>query len=135
MGLDMYMYSTDKHLDSLEVESREKKEGEEEQEKEIGYWRKHNRLHGWFEQKWNNRHNDVDTDFNCVRYYVSREDLLQLEKDVREENLPATQGFFFGNDSYSYEEHQEQKKEDLEIIDKAKKELEAGRYVYYSSWW
>ena len=36
MGLDMYMYSTDKHLDSLEVENREKKEGEEEQEKEIG---------------------------------------------------------------------------------------------------
>jgi len=135
MGLDMYMYSTDKHLDSLEVESREKKEGEEEQEREIGYWRKHNRLHGWFEQKWCNRHNDVDTDFNCVRYYVSREDLLQLEKDVRDEKLPATQGFFFGDDSYSYEEYQEQKKEDLEIIDKAKKELEAGRYVYYSSWW
>lgn len=135
MGLDMYMYSTDKHLEQFEVENRERKEGEEENEEEIGYWRKHNRLHGWFEQKWLNRHNDVDTDFNCVRYYVSRDELAELEKDVRGDKLPSTQGFFFGEDSYSYEEHEEQKKEDLEIIDKAKKELEAGRFVYYSSWW
>ena len=135
MGLDMYMYSTDKHFEQFEVENREKEEGEEENNEEIGYWRKHNRLHGWFEQKWLNRHNDVDTDFNCVRYYVSRDELAELEKDVRGDKLPSTQGFFFGEDSYSYEEHEEQKKEDLEIIDKAKKELEAGRFVYYSSWW
>lgn len=135
MGLDMYMYSTDRHLEDLEVESREKKEGEEENHEEIGYWRKHNRLHGWFEQKWLNRHNDVDTDFNCVRYYVSRDELAELEKDVRGDKLPSTQGFFFGEDSYDMEWHEEQKKDDLEIIDKAKKELEAGRYVYYSSWW
>ena len=135
MGLDMYMYSTDKHIESLEVENRAKVDGEEEQEQELGYWRKHNRLHGWFEQKWYNRHNDADTNFNCVRYYLNAEELEELCDTIKKEKLPATSGFFFGNDSYSYEEREEQKKYDLEIIEKAKKELEAGKYVYYSSWW
>ncbi len=136
MGLDMYMYSTDKHIESLEVENREK-EGEEREEDqaEIGYWRKHNRLHGWFEQKWCNRHSEAETDFNCVRYYLNAEELNELYDAVKNDKLPATEGFFFGNDSYSYEDREEQKKEDLEIIETAKKEIEEGRFVYYSCWW
>ena len=135
MGLDMYLVSSDKHLEAFEVENREKREGEEEQEQEIGYWRKHNRLHGWFEQKWLDRHPDVDENFNCLRYYLSREDLDEVIEAIKKNNLPATQGFFFGNDSYSYEDVEEQKKEDIEIFEKAKKELEEGRHVFYSSWW
>lgn len=136
MGLDMYMYSTDKHIESLEVENREK-EGEEREEDqaEIGYWRKHNRLHGWFQDKWYNRHSDADTDFNCVRYYLNAEELNELYDAVKNDKLPATEGFFFGNDSYSYEEREEMKKYDLEIIETAKKEIKEGRFVYYSCWW
>ena len=45
MGLDMYLHKR--------------------QSEEIGYWRKHNRLHGFFEEMWRERNPDAQDDFNC----------------------------------------------------------------------
>ncbi len=54
MGLDMYLHKRPK--------------GEE-----IGYWRKHNRLHGWMEHLWEKRGNTGV--FNCVDLLLDNDDL------------------------------------------------------------
>jgi len=42
MGLDMYAYRTKEFVDDDNTQIKD--------EKELAYWRKHNRLHGWFER-------------------------------------------------------------------------------------
>jgi hypothetical protein len=136
MGLDMYAYSS--NVKDVECEVNPEKEIEE-QTNELAYWRKHNRLHGWFQNKWENKvaGMDIEHPFNCVRLYLSRSDLEELEFDLKGKLLPATDGFFFGSDSYEDEarEQQEQLAYDMEFVAQAKKELEEGRHVYYTSWW
>jgi hypothetical protein len=136
MGLDMYAYSS--NVKDVECEVNPEKEVEE-QTNELAYWRKHNRLHGWFQNKWEKKvaGMDIEHPFNCVRLYLSRSDLEELEFDLKGKLLPATDGFFFGSDSYEDEarEQQEQLAYDMEFVAQAKKELEEGRHVYYTSWW
>jgi hypothetical protein len=135
MGLDMYAYTS--KIKDLECETNPEKQIKDDAT-EIAYWRKHNRLHGWFENKWENKNSEVDSSqpFNCVRYYISRSDLDELEFDLKGQLLPATQGFFFGEDSYTNEEEvKEQVAFDLDFVMKARKELEEGKHVYYTSWW
>lgn len=72
---------------------------------EVGYWRKANQIHNWFVQNVQNGEDD------CRDHRVSREDLQNLlqtvnlvlnakgtpeESSIIEENLPPTEGFFFG---------------------------------------
>jgi hypothetical protein len=136
MGLDMYAYSS--NVKDVECEVNPEKEIEE-QTNELAYWRKHNRLHGWFQNKWEKKISgmDIEHPFNCVRLYLSRSDLDELEFDLKGKLLPATEGFFFGSDSYADEAklQQEQLEYDMEFVAQAKKELEEGRHVYYTSWW
>lgn len=66
----------------------------------VMYWRKANQIHNWFVQ---NVQDGVD---NCVEYFVSTDDLMEL-RDIcekvlfnPEENvgfLPTQGGFFFGS--------------------------------------
>ena len=132
----MYAYSS--NVKDVECEVNPEKEIEE-QTNELAYWRKHNRLHGWFQNKWEKKvaGMDIDHPFNCVRLYLSRSDLDELEFDLKGKLLPATDGFFFGSDSYADEAklQQEQLEYDMEFVAQAKKELEEGRHVYYTSWW
>jgi hypothetical protein len=53
-----------------------------------------------------------------------------LEKDIKQGRLPATSGFFFGEDSDEYYRPQ-----DLEFIKRAKAELFLGLKVFYNSSW
>jgi len=113
MGLDMYAYAS--NVKDVECEVNPEKEIKEQTE-ELAYWRKHNRLHGWFQNKWENKIVGLDeVQFNCVRYYMNSRDLDELEFDLKGQLLPDTQGFFFGNDSYSDDEKEEQIKFDLKI--------------------
>ena len=72
---------------------------------QVGYWRKANQIHNWFVQ------NVQGGEDNCRDHRVSREDLQNLlqtvnlvlnakgtpeESSIIEENLPPTEGFFFG---------------------------------------
>ena len=123
MGLDQNFFSRDgKEVDSsgnhLDRNGRE-----------VHYWRKHNRLQGWFEQEY--RRQGGEGAFNTAEVIVTEDVLNKLEKDIKNSALPETQGFFFGSDSYSRYD----KEDDLEAIQKARKELAAGREVYYWSWW
>jgi hypothetical protein len=121
MGLDMYLYRKGKENQDL---------------KEVGYWRKANAIHGWIVT---NVQNGVD---NCQYYEFPLEKIVELyflckkiTKNPTEKNfnlLPTTQGFFFGNtiiDDY-YLEYIKDTEKILEKILKKPNE----KYVYGSSW-
>jgi len=112
-----------------------RKPGEnEEKNREIAYWRKHNRLQGWMEKLWKEEKGGGGKEFNCVEIELTLEDLKKLEKAIKSKKLPKTTGFFFGDDSY--EDYEKNDKEtDLKFIKDAKKEIKDGNKVYYSSWW
>ena len=134
MGLDQYAYA----------------ENGEEQE-ELAYWRKHNRLQGWMEQLWHdkgkpNNHNEPNPmgEFNCIPVQLSLSDLEQLEAHIVDKKLPETAGFFFGDDSYDWLDENENpfdegdyyyKETDLKFIEDARKAIDDGKKVYYNCWW
>jgi hypothetical protein len=139
MGLDMYAYTKDSN-------------GEEES---LADWRKHNRLHGWMEELWEDKgrpyEGNLDDlngggmgEFNCVPVELTLEDLDQLEVDINEKVLPETGGFFFGDDSFDWEDDDGNKPKegdyyykqtDLQFIEDARKAINKEKKVYYNSWW
>lgn len=123
MGLDQNFFSRD----GKEVDS----DGHvlDRNGHEVHYWRKHNRLQGWFEQEY--RKQGGEGEFNTNEVIVTRDVLDRLEKDVMGEELPETGGFFFGSDSYDRYDNED----DLKAIEKAREEIAEGREVYYWSWW
>jgi hypothetical protein len=133
MGLDMMAFKRRKKEIEVNI-SDEDPYGEEdwadnnEKDEEIFYWRKHPNLHGWMENLYYEKGGDADV-FNCVEVDLTMEDLDNLEEDVENDNLPYTEGFFFGESS------PEDKENDLEFIRKSREALEDGYEVYYTSWW
>ena len=100
MGLDQYAYS--------------KPSEDSEEQTELAYWRKHNRLQGWMEQLWEDKgrpnfdpkyHGGGIGDFNCIPVELNLSDIEQLEAHIENKSLPETAGFFFGNDSYDWGDH------------------------------
>ena len=108
----------------------------------IADWRKHNRLHGYMAQLWEdkgypNSNGDTPETFNCVPLELNKEDLEELKATILTRALPATQGFFFGHDSYDWskDELKEADLYDLEFVTNALKALKDGYKVHYNSWW
>jgi hypothetical protein len=93
------------------------------------YWRKHPNLQGWMEKLAERKGVKYDT-FNGVELELTWEDLDQLEKDILNNALPSTRGFFFGEESDEYYRAQ-----DLEFIRLAKADLFMGLKVFYNSSW
>ena len=138
MGLDQYAY-TKPSVDS-------------EEQTELAYWRKHNRLQGWMEQLWEDKgrpnFTEADSqamgDFNCVELEITLSDLEQLEAHIEGKSLPETGGFFFGDDSFDWADDDGKplakgdyyyKKDDVKFIALARQALEEGKKVFYDSWW
>jgi hypothetical protein len=61
---------------------------------------------------------------------LTAEDLDELEKAVKKRRLPATSGFFFGDNSDQYYYNQ-----DLAFIQAARAEMFMGLKVFYNSSW
>ena len=140
MGLDQFAYKRDADED-------------EDGNITIAEWRKHNRLQGWMEDLWedkgrpnfNSSQSQAMGDFNCQPVELTLSDIEQLEAHITNKSLPDTQGFFFGDDSYSWDEDSEgnklpegdyyYKETDLEFIRDARQALEEGKKVFYNSWW
>ena len=108
----------------------------------IADWRKHNRLHGYMAQLWEdkgcpNSNGDTPETFNCVPLELNKEDLEELKATILTRALPETQGFFFGHDSYDWskDELKEADLYDLEFVTNALKALKDGYKVHYNSWW
>ena len=108
----------------------------------IADWRKHNRLHGYMAQLWEdkgcpNSNGDTPETFNCVPLELNKEDLEELKATILTRALPATQGFFFGHDSYDWskDELKDADLYDLEFVKNGLKALKDGYKVHYNSWW
>ena len=120
MGLDMYFFTQPTRTHNKDRE-------------ELCYWRKHNRLHGWFADRWVADHPDQSVnDFNCKELWLTTDMLDQLQEAIEQRNLETTPGFFFGGE-YPYND--ETAEADLQDIRKARRELKAGKHVCYYSWW
>ena len=123
MGLDMYAVATKAKLnkevdfDTINVETEE-----------VHYWRKHPNLHGWMQSLYESKGGTSDS-FNGDCVVLTNNDLLDLERDIMDGNLPDTQGFFFGNSDG------EEIQDDLEFVSKAREAIKEGKTVYYTSWW
>lgn len=113
MGLDMYLMA--------------EKDGVCE---ELAYWRKHPNLHGAMENLWRSRFNPLDDElFNCVRLYLSKDDIEFIINLISQNKLPVTKGFFFGTSNFKKSEL------DLEYFIVALLCLDGGYKIFYDSWW
>jgi len=125
MGLDQLAFS----MTAFEVENEE-----EPGNHDISHeWRKHPNLQGWMEELWRSKGLSKTgewNEFNCCPLELTKEDIIRLKKDVESQDLPKTEGFFFGSDA-----DKEYKEQDLEFCDWALKEIKEGRKVFYDSWW
>lgn len=124
MGLDMYAFSFEPKPDQRAVDFKLR----ESEMKEIHYWRKHPNLHGWMRQLYETK-GGTNEDFNCTPVLLTREDLDDLERDIKAQALPDTDGFFFG------ETRGDEIAGDLQFIAKARKLMENGQAIAYYAWW
>ena len=125
MGLDMYAY--------VATQSNASANAGKLVQREIAYWRKHPNLHGWMQQLWENKgrpNGHPGDQFNGTELELTWDDLEELEQDIVNKRLPATRGFFFGDNSDNH--YQEQ---DLAFVRNAKAELFLGLKVFYNSSW
>jgi hypothetical protein len=147
VGLDQYAYvaaragQQNEYYEGAEFDedAREYVNTKVTKPRELAYWRKHPNLQGWMESLCKRKMHDANRDipqsdwgssFNGIELELTAEDLDDLEKAVKKRKLPATSGFFFGNDSdQHYYEH------DLEFIKNARAELFMGLKVFYNSSW
>ena len=141
MGLDMYAYVANKA--NQRSEYYEGSEWDETQKqfvnpkvsapREIAYWRKHPDLHGYMEKLWQKKGmpgtGNTDADFNGIELELTWEDLENLEQAIIHNQLPRTEGFFFGK---SYDENADG---DLAFVVSARAEIFLGFKVFYNSSW
>ena len=95
MGLDQYAYS------------RPPRKRNSDDDVQLMEWRKHNRLQGWMQQLWEDKgcpnaqtEGDEMGDFNCVELQLTAQDIDNLEYSINNFELPEANGFFWGSDSY-----------------------------------
>ena len=123
MGLDMYLFKRNKKTDELT---------------EIGYWRKHNALHGFM-----NTFTDHDIE-NLEKVSLTKDNLQEIlelseaiiRKDLDPEySMPVFEGFFYG--SYEYDEWYFHRTQDtIEIMKNALRDTNFDEdEVYYQAWW
>lgn len=125
MGLDQYAMVCDSDsIGEEEIDFATPKDAVE-----FFYWRKHPNLHGWMENLYIEKGGEQE--FNCRAVRLTEIDLQLLETFIKENELPDTSGFFFGQSSGDEEE----KRNDLEFIQEARAQLRAGKSVFYTSWW
>ena len=139
MGLDQYAYARKgapetetRHIEYLDDGGIKQTQTEVQviytDEIELAYWRKHPNLQGWMEQLW--REKGGEGKFNCVYVDLTAADLNDLERAIEGEELPETEGFFFGSDS-----DDRYKEWDLEFIRTARECISQGYKIVYTSWW
>lgn len=98
------------------------------QDQELHYWRKHPDLHSWMYLLYRGK-GGASEDFNQDQVRIMPEDLDRLEVDLKNRQLPRGEGFFWGTST------DEDLKDDLEFVKKARAALAEGLHVYYTSWW
>lgn len=103
-----------------------------QEKQEVAYFRKVNWLHNWMHNLHCKKYGAISAeDYNCVDTVLELSDLLELQKDVIEENIQSTSGFFFG----TQEIYPEDKEQVLEVIAKCLVHRINKNKVTYDSWW
>ena len=83
-------------------------------------------------------------DFNCVELQLTEQDIDNLEYAIENFELPEASGFFWGSDSYFWNDENDEpfpeneywyKKNDLMFIESARKALDNKHRIYYSCWY
>jgi len=141
MGLDMYAYVAARAGQQAEFyegsewdpDHKEHRNPNVNKPRELAYWRKHPNLHGWMAQRWLRREGNAlreADNFNGIEMELTAEDLDDLELAIKKRQLPATSGFFFGNDADKHYYN-----DDLKFIQEARAEIFLGLKVFYNSSW
>ena len=141
MGLDMYAYVAAKAGQQAEFyegsewdpDHKEHRNPNVNRPREIAYWRKHPNLHGWMARLWLTREGNAlreADNFNGIEMELTAEDLDELERAVTHSKLPATRGFFFGDEADQFYNDR-----DLAFIKAARIEMFMGLKVFYNSSW
>lgn len=149
MGLDQYAYVATKAGQRKEFYETAEPEpvsngwiSAVSKPRDLAYWRKHPNLQGWMEKLWIQKGKPIggevhpddwsnrDSSFNGIELELTWQDLADLEDTVRHNQLPETDGFFFGRnaDNEYYED-------DLKFCIDAKAEIFLGFKVFYNSSW
>jgi len=124
MGLDQYAYAIKRsYNDETKTETTVKTE--------FFTWRKHNALEGYMAELYAAKTGD-ESEFNCKTLKLVESDLNELQRAVETQQLPETQGMFFGDNTQFDEEQQEW---DLKFIEKARDYIKEGHELEYTSWW
>jgi hypothetical protein len=139
MGLDQYAYS------------RPPRKRNSDDDVQLMDWRKHNRLQGWMQQLWENKgcpnaqtEGDEMGDFNCVELQLTKQDIDDLEYAINNFEFPEANGFFWGSDSYFWNNEDDEpfpeneywyKSNDLMFVESARKALDNKHRIYYSCWY
>ena len=127
MGLDMYAYKVAKDAVITENEYGE----EAYPATHLANWRKHNSIHGWMENLYHEKGGGEKV-FNGIELELTESDIKNLKKAVKDNKLPETRGFFFGEDS-RFDKYN--KKQDLKFIKDALDAIKNEYKVYYNSSW
>ena len=96
---------------------------------EVVYWRKHPDIHGWMKNLFFEKGGQTESDFNHDIVWLTEEDVLQLKKDIENDELPRTSGFFFGDSDGRLKETE------IERVDLMLNALSKGSLIYYTSSW
>jgi hypothetical protein len=131
MGLDMYLTGEKYLVTDFENEANNLTEdGFRLTSKlvRLGYWRKHPNLHGFIVDTFANGED------NCQQIHLEAEAIERIIDAVARDELPHTEGFFFGESDGS------EKSEDLRILKAALEwlrtpEANVWRSVYYQASW
>ena len=115
MGLDQTWLVKDKRADEAD---------------ELHYHRKVPALEAFMAAKWHAIKGNEDKTFNCQILEIDHQILDELREAVATSNLDTeATGFFWGD--YRPEDNSDI----LAAVEKARRELEQGREVAYTSWW
>ena len=139
MGLDQYAYT------------RPQRKRNSDEDISIMEWRKHNRLQGWMQNLWESKgcpnaqtEGDEMGDFNCVELELTSQDIDDLESAINNFELPESNGFFWGSDSYFWNDENDEpfpdneywyKETDLRFVNEARKAINNKNRVFYSCWY
>ena len=126
MGLDMYAYRVAQKDVVNDFEFNSNQDGAND----IAYWRKFNALHGWMERLYRAKGGPKES-FNCAPLRLELTDLDQLQRDIGENKLEPTEGFFFGSQTI----YPEDIADAMKFIFEAREIIKQGDAVYYDSWW
>lgn len=124
MGLDMNLYGYTKGV------PENKRGGKYGWGEDLAYWRKHPDLHGYIVE------NFADGVDNCQDIPLTAAQLRQTADACNARALPHTEGSFFGQSSWTYDEDPRDEKS-AELLRKAAEWLEAddSRAVSYQASW